>query len=253
MDNVSFTAIPRAKYNVKDGKHVVSAVTYQLEHSDLPVVEKMLKERGEIQPEDIFGQAFIVAKELLEHSKGQSKRFLDDTKIIVARVRNKIAGILIYNEPRVTEAGKLVNSSRKGAKLGEMELDWIATNPDVKVGGIGKALSEDLLYTAKTENYNGVYIRSAIDKKTKGVIPFHRDTLGAKTIGEKMEWEESIGNPDVFPQDTLDAIVCEGDANRVIPMMISKKTIAAKQKQFANELGKERLIPTHVNLADELK
>lgn len=249
MDNVSFTAIPKARYNVKDGKRIVNAVTYQLEHSDIPVIDELIKQQGSaIKTDDIFGQACLVAKELLSHTKGKSRRFLDKTQVVVAKVGDKIAGITIYNEPRVNQAGKVVTSSRKGAGLTEMEFDWIAINPKIKVGGVGKALSEDMLYTAKKDNYSGVYIRSAIDKKTKGEIPFHKDTLGAKTVGKKMEWEDSIGNEDVFSQEALDNIVCKGDENRVIPMIISKDTIYAKQRQFAKELNKEMIIPTHVEL-----
>ena len=69
MDNVNFTAIPRAKYSVKEGKHVVNSVTYQLEHSDLPVIDGLLKERGIIKPDVVLYEEPLDYDDLINHSE----------------------------------------------------------------------------------------------------------------------------------------------------------------------------------------
>ena len=160
------------------------ATIYQLEKSDIPLLQNFIDnigkffEQNNVAKEDDAKQEIILKafQAGIDFLKGQ-KHPKDKVKVMLAVVedKNKTCGVIIGDALKIDKKGKFVYSSRKnhGAKEGEIEFFSTWNNGEFK--GVGKSLAGEYFRAAKKDGFKSAYVRSEIPELEPETEKFYTD------------------------------------------------------------------------------
>lgn len=249
--NVSFTAIPRAKYKLHTGETIR---LLELEERDLPFIKEFCSkiekymDKKEIETVTdkrlIIDTSFQVINEILK----LPKKLRNKTKMFIAESNHDICGVLVGGMPKLTSKNSIKHSSRKFSRTNETELNWCASwlsTPDKPKKGIGKIMLSEYIDTVKRDGFDKMFIQSEIPELSFAKKFY--ESMGFKALSEQKPHRQIEQNKDV--------VTCVEDLYdyKIVPMLGDINSINnAKNKVFA-EYKRQILPDTSVDLYKEIK
>ena len=218
-NNITFTAIPLAKYSYLQEKGDV--IVYQLEKKDAEYLKFLLT-----NIQDFFEKFNISddsTKQVVQEAFGAGIKILKEkprpeskAKILMSFYDGEPSSILIGNVLKVDKKGQFHYSSRKNHAKDETELDWLATwNP--KIPGEGKVTVYEYFLTLIKDGFRQVFVRSELPENSSAKRFYQR--MGFEALSDKPRFiQRQNDNSYVIGQyDDL------GDC--IIPMKATKSDI----------------------------
>ena len=186
INNVTFTAIPLAKYSYlkETGKDVI---VYKLGKKDIDYLKYLLAnlqaffKKFNINDEStkqVVEEAFNAGIKILKGEKHAEKK----AKILMSFYNGEPSSILIGNVLKVDKNNRLHYSSRKNHAKNETELDWLATwNP--KIPGEGKVTVYEYFLLLIKDGFKQVFVRSELPEKSSAKRFYKR--MGFEPLSDK--------------------------------------------------------------------
>ena len=217
--NISFTAIPLAKYSYLKEKGDV--IVYQLEKKDAEYLKFLLT-----NIQDFFEKFNISddsTKQVVQEAFGAGIKILkgkprpeSKAKILMSFYDGEPSSILIGNVLKVDKKGQFHYSSRKNHAKDETELDWLATwNP--KIPGEGKVTVYEYFLTLIKDGFRQVFVRSEVPEKSS-----------AKRFYQRMGFEPLSDRPRFIQRQNDNSYVIgqyDDLEDCIIPMKATKSDI----------------------------
>ena len=254
--NPNFTALRRAQYDCKNANGETKPITiYELEPRDLPYLNRYAdtfemsdscaaKEDAKTKKE-IMDYAFEDAIAICEQKKEGTPDF-DKTHVFLAFDGDKSCGIMTSGIPKRNPDfdDNVHYSSRKGSKLNETELDWLATwssKGGEDLFGTGKALCRELFVTSERDNFDDVFVESEIPENKSNVHQVYNQKWGFKYFGKRRK----IGDSFFIPVIKRDPALLN---DTIIPLQISRQDKLAVMEDMEKKQPRKELDNVSVNL-----
>lgn len=249
--NISFTAIPRAKYKLSTGETIR---ILELEEKDLPFIKefssniKKYMDKKEIESVTdkrlIIDTSFQVIKEILK----LPEKLRNKTRMFIAESNNDICGVLVGGMPKKTSKNAIKHSSRKFSRNNETELNWCASwlsTPDKPKKGVGKIMLSEYIDTIKHDGFDKMFIQSEIPELSFAKKFYEQ--MGFKALSEQKPHRQVEQNKDVVKcvEDLYDY--------NIVPMLGDINSINNAKNKVFTEYKRQILPKTSIDLHKEIK
>lgn len=226
----SFTAIKKSTYKLFNDTG--EAIIYQLEKSDIPMLENFINniekfyEKHEIKDKNrqiILLKTFQAGLDFLKNGEKEKK-----VKVLMAMHNNEPCGIIIGNALKVNKNGTFNYSSRKNCGKNETELDFLVTWNN-RLKGIGKALLNEYFIGTKKDGFKNVYVRSEVPQYSNAITFYSKNGFRELT-GQRQQLDLKKGDRSYVGGDYFSA------ENLVLPMKATSDSISSFIKSTSKQM-----------------